>query len=71
MRASITLHPGALMTAIVWFAAAADVTTATLAFPPGAGALNKKLTSRSYMDARHCLDLPTNAAIIRCAEKYM
>ena len=42
-----------------------------LSFPFGAHALNKKLTSRSYLDARHCLDLPTNTAIIRCAEKYM
>jgi hypothetical protein len=42
-----------------------------LGFPLGAQALNKKLTSRSYMDARHCLDLPTRTAIIRCAERYM
>ena len=42
-----------------------------LGFPLGAQALNKKLTSRSYMDARHCLDLPTNAEVIRCAERYM
>jgi hypothetical protein len=30
-----------------------------LTFPIGAHALNKKLTSRSYIDCRHCLDLPT------------
>ena len=39
--------------------------------PLGAHALNKKLTNRSYMDARHCLDLPTRTEIIKCAEKYM
>jgi hypothetical protein len=43
----------------------------TLSFPLGAHALNKKLTSRSYLDARQCLDLPTNTAIILCAERYM
>ena len=42
-----------------------------LAFPFGAHALNKKLTSRSYMDARHCIDLPTRTEIIKCAERYM
>ena len=42
-----------------------------LSVPFGAQALNKKLTSRSYMDARHCLDLPTRTEIIRCAERYM
>ena len=42
-----------------------------LSFPFGAQALNKKLTKRSYMDARHCLDLPTRNEIIRCAERYM
>ena len=42
-----------------------------LGFPLGAQALNKKLTSRSYMDARHCLNQPTNTAIILCAERYM
>ena len=58
------------MKAIVWFAAAA-LATASLAFPHGANALNKKLGPKSYMDARHCLELPTNEAIIRCAEQYM
>ena len=42
-----------------------------LAFPLGAQALNKKLTNKSYMDARHCLDLPTRTEIIKCAERYM
>jgi hypothetical protein len=42
-----------------------------LSFPMGAQALNKKLTKRSYMDARHCLDLPTRTQIILCAERYM
>jgi len=42
-----------------------------LSFPLGAQALNKKLTSRSYLDARACLDLPTRTEIIRCAERYM
>ena len=43
----------------------------SLLFPMGASALNKKLTKKSYMDARHCLELPTREEIIRCAEKYM
>jgi len=42
-----------------------------LSAPLGAQALNKKLTSRSYMDARHCLDLPTRTEVIKCAERYM
>ena len=42
-----------------------------LSFPIGAQALNKKLTNKSYMDARHCLQLPTTTEIIKCAEKYM
>jgi len=42
-----------------------------LSLPLSAQALNKKLTSRSYMDARHCLDLPTRTEIIKCAERYM
>jgi hypothetical protein len=42
-----------------------------LSFPLGAHALNKKLTKRSYMDARQCLDLPTTEQVIRCAERYM
>ena len=42
-----------------------------LSFSMGAQALNKKLTKRSYMDARHCLDLPTQTQVIRCAERYM
>ena len=28
-------------------------------------------SSRATMDARHCLDLQTNHAIIKCAEKYL
>ena len=42
-----------------------------LSLPLSAHALNKKLTKRSYMDARHCLDLPTRTQVIRCAERYM
>ena len=42
-----------------------------LSFPLGAQALNKKLTSKSYMDARHCLDLPTRTEVIKCAERFM
>ncbi len=42
-----------------------------LSFPIGAHALNKKLGPRSYLDARHCLNLPTNTEIIKCTERYM
>ena len=42
-----------------------------LSLPLSAQALNKKLTKRSYMDARHCLELPTPTEIIKCAERYM
>ena len=42
-----------------------------LSFPLGAQALTKTLTKRSYMDARHCLNLPTTEQVIRCAERYM
>ena len=55
------------MKPIVWVLAAVFA----LSFPFAAYALNKKLGPRSYMDARHCLELPTNEAIIRCAERYM
>jgi hypothetical protein len=58
---------GAAMKRIAWTAA----TLIALSFPLGAQALNKKLTSRSYMDARHCLDLPTTTQVIICAERYM
>ena len=43
----------------------------SLSFPMGASALNKKLTKKSYMDARHCLALATNEAVIKCAERFM
>ncbi len=55
------------MKRIAWF----TVVLAALSFPLGAQALNKKLTKRSYMDARHCLNLPTTEQIIKCAERYM
>ncbi len=55
------------MKRIAWFTAV----LMALSLPLNAQALNKKLTKRSYLDARHCLDLPTNTEIIKCAEKYM
>ena len=42
-----------------------------LSFPVGVYAKNQKLTARSYIDCRHCLDLPTTEQIIKCAERYM
>ena len=42
-----------------------------LSFPLGAYAKNQKLTARSNIDCRHCLDLPTTEQVIRCAERYM
>jgi hypothetical protein len=42
-----------------------------ISFPFAAHALNKNLGPKSYQDARHCLELPTNEAIIRCAERFM
>ncbi len=58
---------GGTMKRIAWLTAV----LIGLSLPLGAQALNKKLTSRSYMDARHCLDLPTRTEIIKCAERYM
>lgn len=55
------------MKRIVWFAAV----LIGFSVPLGAQALNKKLTNKSYVDARHCLNLPTTTEIIKCAEKYM
>jgi hypothetical protein len=55
------------MKKISWLIAA----SLALSFPVGAHALNKKLTARSKIDCRHCLDLPTTEQIIRCAERYM
>jgi hypothetical protein len=42
-----------------------------LSFSAGAHAKNQKLTKRSNIDCRHCLDLPTADQVIRCAERYM
>ena len=56
-----------MMNRIAWVAAI----VLALSFPIAAQALNKHLTKKSYQDARHCLDLPTNTEIIKCAEKYM
>jgi hypothetical protein len=42
-----------------------------LASPIAAHALNKKLGAKSYLDARQCLDLPTNEQVIKCAERFM
>jgi hypothetical protein len=55
------------MKAMYWVVA----TVMALSFPFAAHALNKKLGPKSYMDARHCLELTSNEAIIRCAEQYM
>ena len=52
---------------IAWLAGA----LMAFGFSVGANALNKKLTNRSYLDARHCLNLPTRTEIITCAERYM
>ena len=58
---------GDVMRRIAWFTAV----LMALSLPLSAHALNKKLTKRSYMDARHCLELPTTTEIVKCAEKYM
>ena len=50
-----------------WFMAA----LLALSFPFSVYAKNQKLGPKSYLDARACLELPTNEAIIRCAEQYM
>jgi hypothetical protein len=55
------------MKRIAWFTAV----LLALSLPLGAHAKNKKLGPKSYMDARHCLDLPTTEQIIKCAERYM
>ncbi|MEX0957958.1 MAG: hypothetical protein WDZ63_01580 [Burkholderiales bacterium] len=34
-------------------------------------AARSRRTSRMNADARHCLDLETNSAIIKCAERYL
>ena len=52
---------------IAWAVAAVLALTS----PVGAHALNKKLGPKSYMDARHCLDLPAPEQVIKCAERYM
>jgi hypothetical protein len=55
------------MKKLSWFMAA----MLALSFPLVAHAKNQKLTARSYIDCRHCLDLPTTEQVIRCAERYM
>ena len=32
---------------------------------------SRKSTAKRHQDARHCLQQPTNDAIIRCAEEYL
>jgi hypothetical protein len=31
----------------------------------------KRWTAKRFQDARHCLQRPTNDAVIRCAEEYL
>jgi hypothetical protein len=31
----------------------------------------RKATSRRHLDARHCLEKPSNTEIIKCAEAYL
>ena len=55
------------MKRIAWFTAVLMV----LSCPVGVYAKNQKLTAKSYIDARFCLDLPTNTEIIKCTERLM
>jgi hypothetical protein len=32
---------------------------------------SRKFTAKRHQDARHCLQQPSNDAIIRCAEEYL
>ena len=52
---------------IAWLVAVLTV----LSFPVGVYAKNQKLSARSYIDCRQCLELPTTEQIIKCAERYM
>ena len=36
-----------------------------------AKATHRATTAKRHQDARHCLERPTNDAIIRCAEEYL
>jgi hypothetical protein len=36
-----------------------------------AKATRKTTTAKRHQDARHCLERPSNDAIIRCAEEYL
>ena len=36
-----------------------------------ANATRRTTIAKRHQDARHCLELPTNEAIIRCAEEYL
>ena len=36
-----------------------------------AKATRRTTIAKRHQDARHCLELPTNEAIIRCAEEYL
>ena len=38
---------------------------------PKAKATARKATAKRHQDARHCLQQPSNDAIIRCAEEYL
>ena len=35
-----------------------------------AAASGKKMPAKMFEDARHCLDLPSTAEIVKCAEPY-
>jgi hypothetical protein len=67
LGASNNSNPRCSMKPVVFLAAA----VVALSFPFVAHALNKTLGPKSYVDARQCLELPTNEAIIRCAERFM
>lgn len=41
------------------------------AAPPAKASPAKRMRSRSNADARHCLQLPTNIEIHKCAHKYL
>ena len=63
--------PAAAQAAPAQEAPKAEAPKADDASNPQAKKPARKHTSRRMEDARHCLDMPTNTEIIKCAEAYL
>ncbi|HWQ39221.1 MAG TPA: hypothetical protein VNM24_11545 [Burkholderiales bacterium] len=76
---AVLLSTAALLAAArSWAQAAVEEPPVTAVAPPaaeaplkGKPASKRRRLERANADARHCLDLPSNREIIKCAERYL